>query len=59
MENVYFYSSIILWLQRVRSLPCAFAYVALFVRKLAYNHYATTHTYNSANAHAKGSDRAR
>ena len=47
------------WLQRVRSLHCAYAYVALFARRLAYNHYAIAHTYNAANAHAQGSDRAR
>ena len=47
------------WLQRVQSLPCACAYVALFVSRLAYNHYAIAHTYNAANAHAQGSDRAR
>ena len=47
------------WLQRVWSLPCACAYVALFARRLAYNHYAIAHAYNAANAHAQGSDRAR
>ena len=47
------------WLQRVRSLPCACAYVALFARTHAYNHYAIAHAYNAANAHAQGSDRAR
>ena len=47
------------WLHRVRSLPCACAYVALFARRLAYNHYAIAHAYNAANAHAQGSDRAR
>ena len=46
------------WLQLVRSLPCACAYVALFARRLAYNHYAIAHTCNAANAHAQGSDRA-
>ena len=46
-------------LQRIRSLPCACAYVALFARRLTYNHYAITHTYNAANAHAQGSDWAR
>ena len=45
-------------LQRVRSLPCACAYVALFARRLAYNHYAIAHAYNAANAHAQDSDRA-
>ena len=34
-------------------------YAALFVRRLAYNHYAIAHAYNAANAHAQGSDRAR
>ena len=33
------------WLQRVRSLPCACVYVALFVCRLAYNHYAIAHTH--------------
>ena len=47
------------WLQRVRSLPCACAYVALFLRRLAYNHYAIAHAYNAANTHAQGSDPAR
>ena len=46
------------WLQRVLSLPCVCTYVALFARRLAYNHYAIAHTYNAANAHAQGSDRA-
>ena len=45
------------WLQRVRSLPCACAYVALFARRLAYNYYAHTHTMQQQ--HAQGSDRAR
>ena len=40
------------WLQHVRSLPCARAYVALFVRRLAYNHYAIAHTYNAANTYS-------
>ena len=43
------------WLKRVRSLPCACAYVALLVRRLAYNHYAIAHVYNAANTHAQGS----
>ena len=47
------------WLQRVRSLPCACAYVALFARRLAYNHYAIAQAYNAANTHAQGSDPAR
>ena len=47
------------WLQCVRSLPCACVYVALFSRRLAYNHYAIAHAYNAANAHAQDSDRAR
>ena len=36
------------WLQRIRSLPCACVYVALFA-----------HAYNAANSHAQGSDWAR
>ena len=32
------------WLQRAWTLPCACAYVALFVRRLAYNHNAITLT---------------
>ena len=40
------------WLQRVRSLPCACAYVALFASRLGYNHYAIALAYNAANAHA-------
>ena len=47
------------WLQRIRSLPCACAYIALFACRLAYNHYAIAHAYNAVNAHAQGSDRAR
>ena len=47
------------WLQRVRSLPCACAYVALFALRLAYNYYAIAHAYNAANAHSQDSDRAR
>ena len=47
------------WLQRIQSLPCACVYVALFVRRLAYNHYAIAHAYNAANKHAQGSDPAR
>ena len=46
------------WLQRAQSLPCACAYVALFARRLAYNHYAIAHAYNAVNAHAQGSDQA-
>ena len=45
------------WLQRIWSLPCACAYVALF--RLAYNHFAIAHAYNAANMHAQGSDRTR
>ena len=44
------------WLQRGRSLPCACVYVELFAHMLAFNHYAITHVYNAANAHAQGSD---
>ena len=47
------------WFQRVRSLPCACAYVALFACRLAYNHYAIAHAYNAANTQAQGSDPAR
>ena len=46
------------WLQLVGSLPCACAYVALFARKLTYNHYTIAHACNAANAYAQGSDRA-
>ena len=44
------------WLQLVGSLPCTCAYVALFARRLAYNHYAIAHACNAANAHAQVSD---
>ena len=44
------------WLQLVGPLPCACAFAALFVRRLAYNHYANAHACNAANAHAQGSD---
>ena len=47
------------WLQRVRSLPCACAYVSLFARRLVYNRYAIAHAYNAASMHAQGSDPAR
>ena len=47
------------WLQRVRSLHCARAYVALFAREVGYNHYAIGHAYNTANTHAQSSGRAR
>ena len=47
------------WLQRIQSLPCACAYVALFARRLAYNHYAIAHAYNAANTHAQRSEPAR
>ena len=30
-------------------LPCAYAYVALFARRLTYNHYAIAHAYDAAN----------
>ena len=62
-QNKGFYSLIAFdervtfWLQCIRSLPCACAYVALFACRLAYNHYAIAH--NAANAHAQGSDPAR
>ena len=56
---IAFNESVTFWLQRVRSLPCACAYVALFARRLAYNHYAIPHAYNAANTHAQGSDPAR
>ena len=46
------------WLQLVGSLPCGCAYVALFARRVVYNHYAIAHSCNAANAHAQGSDRA-
>ena len=47
------------WLQCVRSLPCACAHVALFARRLTYNHYAIAHAYNAPNTHTQGSDPAR
>ena len=56
---IAFDERVIFWLQRVRSLPCACAYVALFARRLAYNHYAIAHACNAANAHEQGSDPAR
>ena len=54
---IAFNDRVIFWLQIVRSLPCACAYVPLFARRLAYNHYAIAHTCNAANAYAQGSDR--
>ena len=44
------------WLQLVGSLPCACVFVALFARRLAYNHYIIAHACNAANAHTQGSD---
>ena len=38
---------------------CVCAYVALFARRLVYNHYAIAHTCNAANAHAQGSNLVR
>ena len=46
-------------LQQVRSLPCACAYVALFARRLVYNHYVIAHAYDAANTHVQGSDPTR
>ena len=43
------------WLQRVRSLPCACAYLSV---RLVYNYYAIALAYNVATAHARGSDQA-
>ena len=54
---IAFDERVTLWLQRARSLPCACAYVALFERTLAYEHYAIAHAYNAAKAHSQGSDR--
>ena len=57
VQSIFFYSLIAFdervtfWLQRVRSLHCACAYVALFARRLVYNHYAIAHAYNAANTH--------
>ena len=56
---IAFNERVTFWLQRVRSLPCVCAYVTLFARRLAYNHYAIAHAYNAANTHAQGSDRSR
>ena len=47
------------WFHRVRPLPCACAYVALFARRLVCNHYAIAHVINAVNAQAQGSDRGR
>ena len=55
---IAFNERVTFWLQLVGSLPCACAYVALFARRLTYNHYAIAHTCNAANAHAQGTDRA-
>ena len=52
-QLIAFDERVTFWLQRVQSLPCACAYVALFARRLAYNHYANVHAYNEANAHAQ------
>ena len=52
---IEFDERVTVWLQRVQSLPCACAYVALFARRLAYNHYAIAHAYNAPDTHAQGS----
>ena len=63
-DNYYYFSLIAfdervtLWFQCVRSLPRACAYLALFARRLAYNHYAIAQAYNAANTHAQNSDPA-
>ena len=56
---IAFNERVTFWLQHVQSLPWACAYVALFGRRLTYNHYAIAHAYNTANMHAQGSDPAR
>ena len=56
---IAFAKRVTFWLQRVRSLPCACAYVALFAGRFAYNHFGIAHTYNAANTHAQGSDPVR
>ena len=45
-------------LQRVRSLPCACAYVALFARRLAYN-ITQSHMHTMQQTHTQGSDLTR
>ena len=54
---IAFEERVTFWLQRARLLPCACGYVALFARRLGYNHHAITHAHNAANVHAQGSDR--
>ena len=56
---IAFDEKVTFWLQCVQSLPCVCVYVALFARRLAYNHYAIAHAYNAANTHAQGSDPVR
>ena len=56
---IAFDEKVTFWLQHLRSLPCACAYVALFARSLAYNHYTIAHAYSAANTQAQGSDPAR
>ena len=50
------------WLQRIQSLPCEVVSVrvdvALFVRRLMYNHYAIAHAKNTASAHMQDIDQA-
>ena len=49
-------SEYLFWHQRVQSQSCMCAYIAFFVRRLAYNHYPITPTYNAANTHTQGSE---
>ena len=46
-------------LQRIRSPPCACAFVALLHVRLAYDHYAIKHSHNAANTRTQCSNQAR
>ena len=48
---IAFDERVIFWLQHIRFLPCACTYVALFARRLAYNHYAIAHTHTMQQMH--------
>ena len=48
---IVFDERVTFWPQRIRSLPCACAYVALFAHRLPYNHYTQSHTHAMQQRH--------
>ena len=55
-SQIAFDKGITFCLQHVRSLHVHVSKLHSFVHRLKYNHYTVTHTYNTANTHAKGRD---